>query len=168
VAAKIMSIQFNAESIFEIGVQIEKNGKNFYLEAAKNASDEPVRSLFTELADWENKHIELFEQLKSELPSTMREDNLFDPDNEYYMYLEAAANSHIFVASIDVSQLVGQCNSPSEILDLALTFEKDSVVYYTTVKKMVANYLGREKIDTLIDEELKHIAILNKRKKQMQ
>jgi len=162
-----MSIQFNAESIFEIGVQIEKNGKAFYLEAAKKASDETVKSLFTELADWENKHIELFEQLKSELPDTMREDNIFDPENELYTYLEAAANSHVFVASTDISGLVAQCNSPAEAFDLALTFEKDSVVYYTTIKKMVADHLGREKIDRLIDEELKHIAILNKKKKQI-
>jgi rubrerythrin len=160
-----MSIQFNAESIFEIGVQIEKNGKAFYLEAAKRASDNAIASLFTELADWESKHIELFEQLKSELPDTMRDDPIFDPENELYSYLEAAANSHVFIVSTDVSQLATQCNSASEALDLALTFEKDSVVYYITMKKVVADHLGRKKIDTLIDEELKHIAILNKRKK---
>ncbi len=163
-----MTIQFNAESIFEIGVQIEKNGKAFYLETAKKTSDETIKSLFTELADWENKHIELFEQLKSELPDTMREDSLFDPNNEFYTYLEAAANSHVFVASIDIPQFVAQCSSPVEALDLALTFEKDSVVYYTTMKKMVADHLGRDKIEMLIDEELKHIAILNKKKKQVQ
>jgi rubrerythrin len=158
-----MSIQFNAESIFEIGVQIEKNGRAFYLEAAEKVSDDAIKSLLTELADWEKEHIKLFDQLKAELPDTMREDNLFDPENEFYTYLQAAANSHVFVGSIDVSQLVAQCKSPAEIFDLALRFEKDSVVYYTTMKRMVADHLGREKITRLIDEELKHIDILNKK-----
>ena len=161
-----MSLQFNAESIFEIGVQIEKNGQQFYLEAAEKASDDAVKSLFTELADWEKNHIALFEQLKAELPATMREDTLFDPENELYTYLEAAANTHVFVESTDISKLVAQCNTAIEAFDLALAFEKDSVVYYTTMKKMVADHLGQGKIDKLIDEELKHIAILNARKKQ--
>ena len=160
-----MSIQFNAESIFEIGVQIEKNGRAFYLEAAENVSEESIKSLLTELADWEEEHIELFEKLKTELPDTMREDNLFDPENEFYAYLEAAANSHVFVASTNVSQLVAGCGSPAEIFDLALRFEKDSVVYYTTMKKVVADHLGQGKIDKLINEELQHISILNKKKK---
>ena len=145
-----MSIQFNAESIFEIGVQIEKNGRAFYLEAAKSVSDELIKSLLIELADWEKGHIDLFEQLKTELPDTMREDNLFDPENEFFIYLQAAADSHVFVGSIDVSQLVAQCKSSVDIFEMALRFEKDSVVYYTTMKKMVADHRGQEKIDTLI------------------
>lgn len=162
-----MSIQFNAESIFELGVQIEKNGRTFYLEAAAKASDETVKTLFAELADWEQQHIAVFEELKAKLPGTMRDDNLFDPENEFYTYLEAAASSHIFIATEDIPQLADQCETPVEALNLALTFEKDSVVYYTTMKKMVADHLGREKIDALIDEELRHVAILNSRKKRL-
>ena len=162
-----MSIQFSADAIFEIGIRIEKNGRAFYLEAAKSASDETVKSLFTELAEWENKHVELFKQLKSELPENMKEDNLFDPDNEFRAYLEAAADSHVFVSSMNVDALAAQCSSPSEALEAALTFEKDSVVYYTAVKKVVSGLPGREKIDRLIDEELKHIAILNSKQQQI-
>lgn len=163
-----MAIQFNAESIFGIGVQIEKNGMTFYLEVAKRSSDETVKSLFTELADWEERHVKLFQQLQSELPETAKEERVFDPDNEFSTYLQAAADSHVFIASTDVAQLAAQCNSASEALELALTFEKDSVIYYTTLKKVVSEHLGRDKIDRLIDEELKHIAILNKKKKQLE
>lgn len=156
-----MSIQFNADTIFEIGVQIEKNGCAFYLEAAAHASEATLKSLLTELAEWEKRHIALFEHMQAELPETMRGEDVFDPDNEFYTYLQAAANTHVFVGTIDVVQLVAQCQSPTAIFDLALRFEKDSVVYYTTLQKMVANHLGREKIDQLIHEELRHIDILN-------
>ena len=164
-----MSIQFNAESIFEIGVQIEKNGRQFYLEAAQNTSDTSIQLLFTELAAWEEQHVKFFEDLKAGLSDNMREDALFDPDDEMYSYLEAAASNHVFVASSDeISALAAQCNSPVKALDMAIAFEKDSVVYYTTMKKTVAEHMGRDKIDKLVDEELRHIALLNSRKKRLQ
>ncbi len=162
-----MAIQFNAESIFEIGIQIERNGRNFYLEAAKRSSEETLKSLFTELANWEDDHIKLFQTLLSELPDAAKEENLFDPDGEFSMYLQAASESHVFIVSTDAAQLAAQCKSSSEAIELALTFEKDSIIYYTTMKKVVAEHLGREKIDMLIGEELKHIAILSKKKKQI-
>ena len=161
-----MSILFNAETIFEIGVQIEKNGRAFYLEAAANAADDSLKAFLTELADWEKAHVTLFERMQAELPDTMRADNLFDPANEFYAYLQAAANTHVFVGTIDVAALVRQCQSPAAIFELALRFEKDSVVYYATMKMMVADHLGREKIDQLIHEELKHIDILNKQRQK--
>ena len=163
-----MPIPFDAESIFDIGIQIEKNGKTFYTEVAKGTSDEAIKSLFTELAEWEEQHVELFQRLQAELPETLKEQNFFDPNDEMGEYLKAAADSHVFVATMDVAQIAAKCQSPVEALDMALTFEKDSVVYYTTMKKVVAEYFGREKIDLLIDEELKHISILNTKKKQIE
>lgn len=160
-----MTFQFNAELIFEIGVQIEKNGRAFYLEAAKRASDEASKAFFTDLADWENAHVALFQKLQADLPDMAGDDNLFDPDNELVSYLQAAADSHVFDNSADIAYLVSQCKNTADVFDLALTFEKDSVVYYTTMKKVVPAHLGQDKIDLLIDEELKHISILNTRKK---
>ena len=163
-----MSFQFNAASIFEIGVQIEKNGKLFYQEVAKGISDERLQSVFLELAQWEDQHVELFQHLLEELPDAMRQDDIFDPDGEMLSFLRAAADSHVFVTTTDIAALANElCVSPSKAFDMALTFEKDSVVYYTTMKNVVAKHMGQEKIDQLIEEELKHISILNARKKQL-
>lgn len=148
-----------------IGMHIEKNGKAFYLEAARKAVDEASKALFTKLAEWESAHIALFQRLKSELSETQTEDHLFDPENELVSYLQAAAESHVFENSADIVYLVAQCRSITDIFDLALTFEKDAVVYYTTMKKMASEYLGQATIDVLIDKELKHIALLNAKKK---
>lgn len=162
-----MSIQFDAESIFEIGVQIEKNGQAFYQEAAKKASDKTVSTLFAELAEWENNHIELFQRMQAELPEDLKQDTVFDPDHEMSTYLEAAADSHVFMKSENVSQRIAECTSPAKAINLALEFEKDSVVYYTTIKKVVPDYLGKDKLDLIIDEELHHIAILHKKKREL-
>ncbi len=163
-----MSIHFNAESIFEIGIQIEKNGKAFYQAAAKTTSNKTVSTLFAELAEWEDQHIKLFQTMQSELPEELKQDNVFDPDQEMYTYLQAAADSHVFIQSDNVAQLIAECTSPAKALSFALEFEKDSVVYYTIIKKVVPEYLGKEKIDLIIDEELKHIAILTKKKREIE
>ena len=44
-----MSITFNADEIFEIAEQIERNGARFYREAAGNASDADVKNMLQEL-----------------------------------------------------------------------------------------------------------------------
>lgn len=112
--------------------------------------------------------MELFQQLQAELPDNMRQDNIFDPEDEMMSYLKAAADSHVFVATSDIARLFKEkCHSPVDVLDMALTFEKDSVVYYTTVKKAVAKHFGQKQIDLLIDEELSHISLLNAKKKQL-
>ena len=44
-----MSIYFNADEIFEMGVQIEASGQKFYEIVAKNTSDPSVKKLYLDL-----------------------------------------------------------------------------------------------------------------------
>ena len=151
----------SAASIFEIGIQIERNGKAFYQTIAGQLDEPEIKAFFQQLAEWEEKHITLFQRLQAELPEQAQE-HLFDPDSEMAAYLKAAADTHVFVAIPDISALIAtRCQSALEAVELALTFEKDSVVYYVTMKKVVAEHAGRDKIDLLINEELHHVAILN-------
>lgn len=162
-----MSIYFNANEIFQIGVQIETNGKLFYETAAKQAQGDSARKLFQELALWENQHIELFEKLKLQLPETAKKGNLFDPDSELQTYIRATADSHVFVKSRDIPGLVSTLKGPQEVIDLAITFEKDSVVFYSTMKKAVPESFGKDQVDALINEEIKHIALLTREKEKL-
>ena len=62
-----MSIKFNADEIFEIAIQIEKNGEKFYRKAAEAVSDEDARQTFIELADMEVAHIKTFADMRTGL-----------------------------------------------------------------------------------------------------
>jgi rubrerythrin len=53
-----------------------------------------------------------------------------------------------------------------DILAVAVNFEKDSVVFYTSMKKVIPPNLGREKIDRLMDLEMSHISLLIQRQKK--
>jgi len=163
-----MSFNFNADEIFQIGVQIEINGQRFYETVAKNTSESSVKKLFLDLSRWESEHIELFKKLKQRLPDSAKREDLFDPNQELHLYLKATADSHVFLKHKDIPELASKCKTPIEALDLAVAFEKDSVVLYTTMKKLVPEYLGKGEIDTLIDEEISHIFILTQKKKELE
>jgi len=160
-------MNFNAREIFDIGVQIEVNGKAFYEAAAKKVAETAMKEFFLELAEWENTHIRLFGELRDALPKAAGNAPIFDPNDEAALYLQATADSHVFVKNKDMVGLVAGCTSPIDILDVAMTFEKDSVVYYTTMKKVVTKDLGQDKVDRLIDEEIKHIGLLSQRRAKL-
>jgi rubrerythrin len=158
-----MGIVYNADEIYEIGVEIERNGEQFYRAGAELTDDADVKRLLTDLANWETSHIELFSDLKEHLPTGFEEDPDFDRDEQKHAYLKAAADSHVFSRNANVQRLVERAGSPVDILKAALGFEKDSVVLYTSMKSMVPEKLGRDKIDRLIGEEMEHMRMVQER-----
>jgi rubrerythrin len=155
-----MPIIFNADEIYEIGVQIEKNGRLFYQRVASQSEDEDMRKLFGDLADWEKSHIDLFSKLKAQLTAGREDDPGFDQDEQKSRYLSAAAGSHVFKAGVDVAALAAGMKTPEDALALAVQFEKDSVVTYISMKNLVPEKNGKATIDRLIEEELHHIDML--------
>jgi rubrerythrin len=163
-----MSFNFNADEIFQIGVQIEANGQKFYETVAKNTSEPAAQKVFLDLAKWESEHIELFKNLRHGLPESAKQEDVFDPNQELHLYLKATADSHVFIRNKDISELASKCKTPIDALNLAIAFEKDSVVLFTTMKKLVPPHLGKDQIDALIDEEISHLFILTQKRKELE
>lgn len=57
-------------TILRMAYLIERDFKEFYMEASKNADDKDIKSLFDKLASWEKGHEELF---KKEYDKRMKE-----------------------------------------------------------------------------------------------
>ncbi len=51
-----MEDQFNAVEVFRIAEQVERDGAEFYRQAAELSGDMKVSAMFHELADWERVH----------------------------------------------------------------------------------------------------------------
>ncbi len=162
-----MPVAFNASEVYEMGIEIEKNGKKFYERAAEQMEDDNIKDFLTGLAKWENSHITLFENLRDGLTGKETENTAFDPDNEAHAYLKAAADSHVFKKSVDIAGIVSGCKTPADVLNVAVQFEKDSVVLYNTMMGLVPAKLGKDKVETLVNEELKHIAMLHDKLEQL-
>ena len=157
-----MGVAFNAEEVYRIGVEIEKNGKAFYEAAAKQAAEPAVRKLFEDLARWEDQHVATFEGLRAEFDKPGSAEVMADVNDEVLGYLKAAADSHVFGRGHDAAKLAAGCKTPVDALRKALEFEKDSIVVYASMRLLVPEHLGRARVEALADEELKHVVLLQK------
>lgn len=155
-----MAIAYTADEIFNIGVGIEKNGRQFYESASRIASSAAIKAFFDRLAKWETEHEKLFLSLQSGLSQAAREPVSYDPSGELGLYLKAAADTHIFKVDADIPSLVNQCKTEKQAFAMALTFEKDSVVLYSTMLNLVPEHLGKKDVQKILNEELKHVSII--------
>jgi rubrerythrin len=155
-----MPIQFNADEIFTVAEQIEKNGARFYRAAAKN---NPASSSFLlNLAAMEDEHRAVLEEMHTTF-SDLEESDVFDPDGEAGLYLAALASGRVFDMTKDPADLLKGDEPLEEIVRRAIGFEKDSVVFYLGMKDLVRERSGKVKIDLIIKEEMQHIVLLSKK-----
>ena len=150
-----MSYDFNADDIFSMAEQIERNGAKFYRTAAENVTDPVAKELLIGLAGMEDEHEKTFASIRAKLSEKEKTATVFDPQSESALYLRALADVRVFFEKeIDVSSM-------RKILKAAIAAEKDSIVFYLGMKDLVADKLGKDKLDTIIKEEMRHIRILS-------
>jgi rubrerythrin len=152
-----MDIEFNADEVFEIAEQIERNGARFYRRGAEMAPAEEDRELLLSLAAMEDSHVKIFAAMRKELLGPDSSLGDFDPQGEAAAYLHSMADGQVFDLRADPVEYLGVDRSMFDILRKALDLEKDSIVYYVGIMEMVPEELGRKKIERIIREEMKHI-----------
>jgi len=155
-----MSISFNADEIFEMAEEIERNGVEFYRKAAQNVNDKKTKQMLLDMAEMEDGHLRTFQQMREELDSADRVETVFDPDNQAALYLRAMADARGSEGKISPTEELTGRETPKEILETALNSEKDSVVFYFGLKGLVPPKAGRDKVEAIITEELGHITTL--------
>lgn len=149
-----MAYDFNADEIFVMAEQLERNGAEFYRKSAESVADADSRELLNDLARMEDEHEKTFKALHAELTEKEKETTVFDPEGEAVLYLRALADSRVFFEKkMDVSSMEG-------ILKAAIEAEKDSIVFYVGIKDAVPEHLGKGRIEKIINEEMGHIRLL--------
>ena len=151
-----MSYDFNADDIYAMAEQLERNGAKFYRTAAESVSNASNEKLLLELAEMEDQHEKTFQAMRAELTTREKEATVFDPDGEAVLYLRALADTRVFFEKqIDVTSM-------KEILKSAIEAEKDSIVFYLGMKDAVPQGSGKGRLDDIIKEEMGHIRLLGK------
>jgi rubrerythrin len=157
-----MSIDFNVDEIFDMAMQIERNGATFYRLAAKDSEDPNIRHMLLELATREDVHEKVFASMREHLSASENLPTTFDPHGEAASYLRAMADGHVFDLRKDPTDFFTPNQSVEVVLRKAIEIEKDSIAFYLGMKEMVPHRLGKNKIDHIIREEMRHIVFLNK------
>lgn len=154
-------IPFNIDELLRVAEQIERNGGRFYRDAAEKAGDEASRKVLLALAAMEDAHLDTFSLMRKELGEKEKQPGTFDPMDEALHYIKAFAAGHIFDLTKDPCEVLKTCGDMVAILRAAIDLEKDSVVFYTGMKDAVPERLGRDKVDEIIAEEVKHMAMIS-------
>ncbi len=156
-----MGITFNADEIFKMAEDIERDGAKFYRKAATNTKDEKTKQMLLNLADMEDKHLKTFEAMRKELSAREKEQMVFDPNNEAAMYLQTMAEGHGWEGKKSLTETLTGNEKIEDILKIAINAENNSVIFYSGLKELVPPKAGKDKVEAIIKEELGHIAVLN-------
>ena len=162
-----MSYDFNADEIFEMAEQIERNGAKFYRRMAENVSDISIRQLFLDLAAMEDEHEKTFASIRGDLSDQERKSTIFDPEGETTLYLRALADLRVFdkegKEDFILPEDLPDREKTRKILWVAIGLEKESIAFYLGMKELVPESLGKKKIDDIMKEEMGHIRLLSNR-----
>ncbi|MFZ0931685.1 MAG: ferritin family protein [Syntrophobacteraceae bacterium] len=152
-----MRYGFNAGEVFKVAIQIEENGRRFYEESQKNIESAEIRALFADLALQEIGHKRMFETLLAQLPPEATAPTVWDPQNEIDQYVKMMADIHVFVSSAGAEERVGRIRDAADALKLAIEFEKDSVLFFLSIREAASGKNDRELINSLVKEEQEHL-----------
>jgi len=162
-----MSITFSADEIFEMAEDIERQGALFYREAAEKSHDKQTRKFLLDMAAMEEGHDSIFAEMRRNLSSQAQQPLTFDPNNEALHYLQAMAEAHGTEGKISADFKLTGNESITDIINIGVNAERNSVCFYTGLKELVPSAAGKEQVDKIIREELSHITILLKKLKTL-
>ncbi|NLX06499.1 MAG: ferritin family protein [Phycisphaerae bacterium] len=154
-----MAETFNADEILQIAERIERNGAEFYRQAAERADRPKAKALLKHLVDFEQQHQAVFAQMRAQLQASSGFEAI-DPQGESAQYLRAMADRHVFDPSANPAQRLKNADSLDAIFAIALDAEKDSIAFYLGIIEVVPPEFGREKVDRIIREEMSHVTQL--------
>jgi rubrerythrin len=100
--------------------------------------------------------------MRRQLTSESRRLILFDTIEEIDDYLKTMADKHVFDTDEDINTKITGNESIRDILQIAINSEKDSVVFYVGLKNLISTQAGRDRIEAIIVEEMKHIAMFSR------
>lgn len=150
---------FSANQMIDIAIQTEQAGRAFY-EAAVQHSDEPqVRSLCQWLAEEESTHEQTFRRLGQDVPPEI------EPKEwpaERAEFIDALLGSR-FMPKPEEAEALVEDMSAGDILDFALNFEKDTIMFLYEMRDMVP-VSAVDKVNEIIAEEKAHVSRIMKAK----
>ncbi|GAF95661.1 unnamed protein product [marine sediment metagenome] len=148
---------FSGSEIVKIGIEIEKNGKDFYTKAAEKSESDKAKGLFNYLAAEEEKHITAFEKILDTLDQERPAESF---PGEYVSYMKDLAGKYVFTRKDRGVKIAEGCKDDKEVIERSIGFENDSIVFYLGMRKAVPVAEHRV-IDELIDQEKTHLKKLS-------
>ena len=157
-----MSIAFSSNELISMAISIERNGIVFYDIMAKSTENPEAQQIFQILANMERGHIEVFNKLLDETENSQP----LALDEEYKKYFQTLVDNAVFTDDTINSEMVATTNSDLAALELGISAEKDSLLFYYEMKEVVPPPVTAA-INKIITEEKLHLQQLSALKERV-
>lgn len=154
---------FAGSEIVELGIQIEKNGRDFYNALVEQLKNQKAKETFKYLAGEEEKHIAVFQNI---LDSVHKYEPPESYPGEYFAYMNALARDYVFTQKDKGREIAKNVKGDKEAISLGIGFEKDSIIFYVGMKKVVPEY-DHKIVDKLITQEQDHLRQMSELKESL-
>jgi rubrerythrin len=146
------------ESVLDVAVWLEKHGQAFYEKACDTADDQGLKDLFKSLAVEERKHCAIYTDLyKIYTGKSAEGEELL---GEYGKFIQ------LLIREISDSLSYDEMLSQEDLLNRALQFEKNTLLFFAEVKQLFRGKAGAL-IEAVCREEKRHIQQLLERRNQL-
>jgi len=146
-----MSPGYSPSELVEMAVQVERGGEKFYRGAASKVQGAAPKGVFGVLANDERRHADIFLQLLAR--GSKQETRGITPE-EARPYIESLVGTSVLKYLVEGK--VPGLESTGEILDYALGFEKETLLFYYSIRDYLSS-AAVTVIDRVISEEKRHV-----------
>ncbi len=144
---------FSASEVVELGIQIEKNGRDFYNMLFVQSQSLKAKEVFRFLSLEEEKHIKVFQGI---LDTIGEYEPLGLDSDDYYSYMNDLASEHIFTQKNKGVESAVTTKTDIEAIEKGIRFEEDSIIFYEGMKKAVPEH-DSNIVEELIKQEQVHL-----------
>lgn len=144
---------FQAAEVLDMAIEIERMGLAFYRGCQAARATEAVAEVFDYAAEQEQRHIEVFSQIKRDLAEYTVPESY---PGETQAYLRGFAGTRVFEDVDEATCSAEEMEDELDALQTALDLEHSSISFYTGVKELVRES-ERDVIDKILAEEHEHI-----------
>lgn len=142
---------FSMREIFELGEQLERNGRSFYTEALAKFQDPELGSLLRWLAEEEVRHEEWFSRRKE--ATGKGEGDAMSRDMGNAILREVLGDQTFSLKEADLTKI----GRHQALIALALEFEKDTILFFEMIQAFLEDPETLKGLKTIIEEERRHI-----------
>lgn len=135
--------------IFEFAMEKEKDSRDFYRQLAEKAADKGLAKIFNMLADEEEKHYRIVEQMKNNTPQEVGDTDFLSDAKNIFKQMKKGTGKFSFPAS------------QIDIYKKAQAIEKQSREFYLQKADEVKDVQQKKIFFQLASEENKHYFLLD-------
>lgn len=148
---------FYLSEIVTFAIEKEMESIDLYSKLANECTNEQGKVIFALLLQEEKKHKAFYEGMLAEYNKEQPPGSI--EGMEYLDYMQELISASRNIKPLSITEL----SDIKKAVDFAIGREKDSILFYYGLKNFIKD-LDKPTVDTIIQEESKHVALLSKLK----